>query len=63
MSAANIGFAKAINSYSINKNTKFITYASICMNNEILMYIRNNNKLKNQISIYNLLNADLDGNK
>ena len=54
---------KAINTYDIKKNIKLATYASRCIENEILMYLRRTNKLKGEISIDEPLNQDGDGNE
>lgn len=54
---------KAINTYDTKKNIKLATYASRCIENEILMYLRRNNKLKGEISIDEPLNQDGDGNE
>ena len=53
---------KAINSYDLNKNIKLATYASRCIENEILMYLRKNNKIKAEISIDEPINTDSEGN-
>ena len=54
---------KAINTYDNKKNIKLATYASRCIENEILMYLRRTNKLKGEISIDEPLNQDGDGNE
>ena len=54
---------KAINTYDTSKNIKLATYASRCIENEILMYLRRTNKLKGEISIDEPLNQDGDGNE
>ena len=54
---------KAINTYDTKKNIKLATYASRCIENEILMYLRRTNKLKGEISIDEPLNQDGDGNE
>ena len=62
-SIGTIGLIKAINTYNADKNIKLATYASRCIENEILMYIRKNaNRLK-EISIDEPLNTDWDGNE
>ncbi|MDP4118647.1 MAG: RNA polymerase sporulation sigma factor SigE [Bacillota bacterium] len=58
-----IGLIKAINTFKIEKNIKLATYASRCIENEILMYLRKNNGKKNEISIDEPLNTDWDGNE
>lgn len=54
---------KAINTYDASKNIKLATYASRCIENEILMYLRRTNKIKGEISIDEPLNQDCDGNE
>ena len=54
---------KAINTYDVRKNIKLATYASRCIENEILMYLRKTTKLKNEVSIDQPLNTDGDGNE
>ena len=61
-SIGTIGLIKAINTYQPDKNIKLATYASRCIENEILMYIRKNNGRKREISIDEPLNTDWDGN-
>ena len=63
ISIGTIGLIKAINTFHSEKNIKLATYASRCIENEILMYLRRNNKLQNEISIYESLNTDGDGNE
>ena len=63
ISIGTIGLIKAINSYDKDKNIKLATYASRCIENEILMYLRRTNKLKGEISIDEPLNQDGDGNE
>ena len=55
--------AKAVNTFNRDKNIKLATYASRCIENEILMYLRRNNKIKGEISIDEPLNKDCDGNE
>lgn len=62
ISIGTIGLMKAINSYNLDKNIKLATYASRCIENEILMYLRKNNKLKGEISIDEPINVDSEGN-
>ena len=63
ISIGTIGLMKATNTYDINKNIKLATYASRCIENEILMYLRRSNKIKGEISIDEPLNQDGDGNE
>ena len=63
ISIGTIGLMKAINTFDINKNIKLATYASRCIENEILMYLRRNNRAKNEVSIDEPLNTDGDGNE
>lgn len=63
ISIGTIGLIKAINTYNPNKNIKLATYASRCIENEILMYLRRNSKTKLEVSIDEPLNVDWDGNE
>ncbi|MCR5792423.1 MAG: RNA polymerase sporulation sigma factor SigE [Lachnospiraceae bacterium] len=63
ISIGTIGLIKAINTYNPEKNIKLATYASRCIENEILMYLRRNNKTKLEVSIDEPLNVDWDGNE
>ncbi len=63
ISIGTIGLMKAINTYKPDKNIKLATYASRCIENEILMYLRRNNKIKGELSIDEPLNQDRDGNE
>ena len=63
ISIGTIGLIKAINSFDPMKNIKLATYASRCIENEILMYLRRNTKLRNEVSIDEPLNVDWDGNE
>lgn len=63
ISIGTIGLIKAINSYNREKNIKLATYASRCIENEILMYLRRNSKTKAEVSIDEPLNVDWDGNE
>ena len=54
---------KAINTYDTSKNIKLATYASRCIENEILMYLRRNGKTKSEVSFDEPLNVDWDGNE
>ena len=58
-----IGLIKAINTFNIEKNIKLATYASRCIENEILMYLRRSSKTKNEVSFDEPLNTDGDGNE
>ena len=63
ISIGTIGLIKSINTFNPDKNIKLATYASRCIENEILMYLRRNNKLKMEVSIDEPLNVDWDGNE
>lgn len=63
ISIGTIGLIKAINTFNPSKNIKLATYASRCIENEILMYLRRNNRVKSEISIDEPLNIDWDGNE
>ena len=63
ISIGSIGLIKGINTFNPNKNIKLATYASRCIENEILMYLRKNNKTKLEVSIDEPLNVDWDGNE
>jgi RNA polymerase sporulation-specific sigma factor len=63
ISIGTIGLIKAINTFNPEKKIKLATYASRCIENEILMYLRRNNKSKSDISIDEPLNTDWDGNE
>lgn len=63
ISIGTIGLMKAINSYDLEKNIKLATYASRCIENEILMQLRRSTKIKNEVSIDEPLNKDGDGNE
>lgn len=63
ISIGTIGLIKAVNTFKIDKNIKLATYASRCIENEILMYIRRNNKIKSEVSFDEPLNVDWDGNE
>ncbi len=58
-----IGLIKAVQTYNFDKKIKLATYASRCIENEILMQLRKTNKLKSEISLDEPLNADSDGNE
>ena len=63
ISIGTIGLIKAINTFNSGKNIKLATYASHCIENEILMYLRRNSKLRMEVSIDEPLNVDWDGNE
>ncbi len=63
ISIGTIGLIKAINTFNPLKNIKLATYASRCIENEILMFLRRNNKIKYEVSIDEPLNVDWDGNE
>lgn len=63
ISIGTIGLMKAINSFNADKKIKLATYASRCIENEILMQLRRNTKIKNEVSIDEPLNKDSDGNE
>ena len=63
VSIGSIGLIKGINTFSSGKNIKLATYASRCIDNEILMYLRKNKKIKSEVSIDQALSYDGDGNE
>lgn len=63
VSIGTIGLIKAVNTFNPDKKIKIATYASRCIENEILMYLRRNTKVKAEISFYEPLNIDCDGNE
>ena len=63
ISIGTIGLMKAINTFNNSKNIKLATYASRCIENEILMFLRRSNKIKGEVSIDEPLNQDGDGNE
>ena len=63
ISIGTIGLIKAINTFNPEKKIKLATYASRCIENEILMYLRRNNKTRMEVSIDEPLNVDWDGNE
>ena len=63
ISIGTIGLIKAINTFNPTKNIKLATYASRCIENEILMYLRRTSKMKLEVSIDEPLNVDWDGNE
>jgi RNA polymerase sporulation-specific sigma factor len=63
ISIGTIGLIKAVNTYNSRKNIKLATYASRCIENEILMFLRRNSKTRLEVSIDEPLNVDWDGNE
>ena len=63
ISIGTIGLMKGVNTFNSSKNIKLATYASRCIENEILMFLRKSNKIKGEISIDEPLNKDGDGNE
>ena len=63
ISIGTIGLIKAINSFKTDKNIKLATYASRCIENEILMYLRRSARLKSEVSFDEPLNTDFEGNE
>lgn len=63
ISIGTIGLIKAVNTFKIDKNIKLATYASRCIENEILMHLRRTSKLKTEVSFDEPLNVDWDGNE
>ena len=63
ISIGSIGLIKAINTFKSDKKIKLATYASRCIENEILMYLRRNTRLKSEVSIDEPLNVDWEGNE
>ncbi len=63
VSIGTIGLIKAVNTFDPSKKIKLATYASRCIENEILMYLRRNNKLRAEVSLDEPLNVDWDGNE
>lgn len=63
VSIGTIGLIKGINTYKMGKNIKLATYASRCIDNEILMFLRKNKKRKTEISLEDSLSFDADGNE
>ena len=63
VSIGTVGLMKAVNTFKCDKNIKLATYASRCIENEILMYIRKNSHNKNDVSLEEPLNVDWDGNE
>jgi RNA polymerase sporulation-specific sigma factor len=63
VSIGTIGLIKAVNTFDPSKRIKLATYASRCIENEILMYLRRNNKVRSEVSFDEPLNIDWDGNE
>lgn len=63
ISIGTIGLIKGINTFNTNKGVRLATYASRCIENEILMFLRKSNKIKGEVSIDEPLNRDRDGNE
>ena len=63
ISIGTIGLMKGVNTFKTDKKIKLATYASRCIENEILMFLRKNNKIKGEVSIDEPLNKDGDGNE
>ena len=63
VSIGTIRLIKGIKTYSMDKNIKLATYASRCIDNEILMYLRKNKKIKTEVSFEESLSFDMDGNE
>lgn len=63
ISIGTIGLIKGVNTFSPDRNIKLATYASRCIENEILMFLRKTTQLKNEVSIEEPLNTDWDGNE
>ena len=63
ISIGTIGLIKAVNTFSPEKNIRLATYASRCIENEILMFLRKSSQFKNEVSIDEPLNTDYDGNE
>lgn len=63
ISIGTIGLIKGINTFNPEKKIKLATYASRCIENEILMYLRRNNRVKLEVSFDEPLNTDWDGNE
>ena len=63
VSIGSIGLIKGINTYKIDKNIKLATYASRCISNEILMFLRKNKRKRSEVSIEEALNYDSEGNE
>ena len=63
ISIGTIGLIKAVNTFQVERNIKLATYASRCIENEILMHLRKSSQLRHEVSIDDPLNVDWDGNE
>ncbi len=63
VSIGSIGLIKGINTYKIDKNIKLATYASRCISNEILMFLRKNKRKRSEVSLDSAINFDSEGNE
>ena len=63
ISIGTIGLIKAVNTFKVEKNIKLATYASKCIENEILMHLRKVNRIRGEVSLDEPLNVDYDGNE
>ena len=63
VSIGSIGLIKGINTYKLDKNIKLATYASRCIDNEILMFLRKNKKRRSEVSFEDSLSFDAEGNE
>lgn len=63
VSIGTIGLIKGVKTYKLDKNIKLATYASRCIDNEILMFLRKNKKRKTEISFEDSINLDSEGNE
>ena len=63
ISIGTIGLIKAINTFNLDKGTKLATYASRCIENEILMFLRAAKKNKGEVSLYDPIGTDKEGNE
>ncbi|MGI6751381.1 MAG: RNA polymerase sporulation sigma factor SigE [Anaerovoracaceae bacterium] len=63
ISIGTIGLIKAVNTFNVDKNIKLATYASRCIENEILMYLRHSSRFRSEVSFDEPLNVDWDGNE
>ncbi|MEG0685634.1 MAG: sigma-70 family RNA polymerase sigma factor, partial [Coprobacillus sp.] len=63
ISIGSIGLIKAIETFNLDKNIKLATYASRCIENEILMHLRKTSRMKGEVSLDEPLNSDADGNE
>ena len=62
VSIGTIGLIKAVNSFDMSKGNKLVTYASRCIENEILMFLRSEKKKNREVSIYEPIGTDKEGN-